>query len=85
MPENYGLNETNILIRNHLNPQIIAIMEQWWEFIEKYSKRDQLSFSYVLYKNNITVPSISFKNARLDFNNFDFVSHKVDKKEEKWK
>ena len=81
MPENYGLNETNILIRNHLNPQIIAIMEQWWDFIEKYSKRDQLSFSYVLYKNDITVPSISFENARLDFYNFDFVLHKSDKKE----
>jgi len=83
MPKNYGLNETNILIRNHLNPQIITLMEQWWGFIEKYSKRDQLSFSYVLYKNGITVSSISFENARLDFNNFDFVSHKVDKKEEK--
>ncbi len=50
-PENMGLNETNIMFRFHNHKKCIAIMEDWFEFIEKYSRRDQLSFNYVVWKN----------------------------------
>ncbi len=72
-PEHYGLNETNIIIRSHL--ETAQIMEEWWEIIEKYSKRDQLSLSYVLWKNNINVEDISIPNARIDSLNFRFFPH----------
>jgi len=51
-PHNYGLPETNILIRYHLNCNIIKLMDDWWKIILKGSHRDQLSFSYVAWKNN---------------------------------
>ena len=75
MPENYGLNETNILIRRHHDKSIVKIMEEWWNMIEKYSRRDQLSFSYILWKNGIAVEDISFRNARFDSSNFTFQQH----------
>ena len=75
MPKNYGLNETNILLRRHNVPQIIKLMDEWWSYIEKYTKRDQLSLSYVLWKNDISIDDISFKNARFDNGNFQFLDH----------
>ncbi len=50
-PRNKGLSETGILLRRHNN--IKSALDLWWYMVEKYSKRDQLSFNYALWKNNI--------------------------------
>lgn len=52
MPKKYGLFETNIIVREHNDATCKNIMKQWWEEISKWSERDQLSFTYVLWKNN---------------------------------
>jgi len=75
MPHHYGLTENCILIRWHNDSKIKKIMDQWWYFIENYTKRDQLSFSYVLWKNDIKAIDISFENARSDNKNYSFKSH----------
>ena len=80
MPTHYGLNETGILIRHHNVPLIKEMMDEWWSFIEKYTKRDQLSFSYVLWKNGIRIPDISFENARFDCKNYWFDKHISERK-----
>ena len=58
MPENYGLIEANLLVRDHHNPACIEIMEKWWQEIAKHSCRDQLSLPFVLWKMGISVPEI---------------------------
>lgn len=75
-PANYGLNETNILYRRHKNPEIIQLMEEWWAMIEKYSKRDQLALSFILWKHGITVESVSFENTRLMKDDFFTLAHR---------
>jgi hypothetical protein len=50
-PENNGLVFSCGMIRNHNNPQVINLMEDWWSELESGSKRDQLSFNYVCWKN----------------------------------
>ena len=77
MPEHYGLNETNVIFRRHNEPEIVRMMDEWWGFIEKYSRRDQLSFSYVLFENGVKVDEVSFPNARNDIRNFEVGGHKV--------
>lgn len=74
MPDNFGLNETNLLYRQH-NQRTTKLMQDWWHMIEHYSKRDQLSFSYVLWKNSINVNDISIPNARIDTQNFKIFTH----------
>lgn len=74
MPDNFGLNETNIIFRKH-TPAITKLMQEWWFMIEHYSKRDQLSFSYVLWKNSVDINSISIPNARIDGLNFKIFTH----------
>lgn len=76
MPRNYGFTENNIIYRKHNNKNIIEIMEEWWNFIKTYTKRDQLSFSYLLWKHNIEIEDITFQNARIDINNFYVFDHK---------
>ena len=64
-PAHYGLKENNIIFREHNSPEIIKIMEDWWFWLANYSKRDQLSLMYVLWKNNYgTVTDIFEKPVR---------------------
>ena len=49
---NNGLVVSNVLVRCHMDSEVINIMEQWWREIETFSRRDQLSFNYVCWKNN---------------------------------
>ena len=51
-PKHSGLIASGVLFRNHNNPQVIQVMNDWYNEIIKYSKRDQLSFNYVCWKNN---------------------------------
>ncbi len=77
MPKSYGLNETNIMYRKHNVTFIKKIMNEWWNMIENYSKRDQLSLSYVLWKNKIAVKDLSIDNARTDIENFNIYTHNL--------
>lgn len=51
-PPHIGLYETNILYRR--NRDIVnQANDLWWQCINEYSKRDQLSCNYALWKNQI--------------------------------
>lgn len=50
-PRQMGLTENNVIYRKHMDPRCIKIMEDWWYMVENYSRRDQLSLFYVLWKN----------------------------------
>lgn len=52
-PPHNGLNEACIIFREHHRRDIIQIMEAWWELLNTYSRRDQLSLPYVLWKHNV--------------------------------
>ena len=51
-PPNNGLATNPILLRKHNDLNIIKTMEDWWVEIKHGSRRDQLSFNYVAWKNN---------------------------------
>ena len=52
-PCNFGMYEANIIFRKHKDPQVISQCEDWWSMFVKFTKRDQLSYSYTLWKNNL--------------------------------
>jgi hypothetical protein len=52
-PENNGLFENGIILRFHNSPKIVELNEEWWRIYISYSKRDQLSLTYLLWKHNI--------------------------------
>lgn len=51
MPKLQGLVETNVILRKN-TPNVQGLMKKWFEQIKTHSRRDQLSFNYVLWKTN---------------------------------
>lgn len=57
MPRHYGMLECNVILRRNTEA-CNRMMEEWWNEFLTYSKRDQLSLPYVLYKNGIAVERV---------------------------
>jgi len=47
--------EACILIRDHHNDQLKIVMHEWWNQLNKYTYRDQISFPYVCWKNDFVI------------------------------
>jgi hypothetical protein len=58
-PPANGLISGGVLIRRHLDAEVMKVMESWWKVIETGSKRDQLSFNYVAWKHQFPFKYIS--------------------------
>ncbi|NQX45867.1 DUF616 domain-containing protein [Paenibacillus tritici] len=58
MPEKFGMFECNVIVRN--NSKVCKeIMSAWWnEYMNSFSKRDQLSFPYILWKNKLSINDV---------------------------
>lgn len=50
-PEKWGLFECNFILRRHNNNQCKAAMSTWWEEYMTGEKRDQMCFTFALWKN----------------------------------
>ena len=79
-PENNGLFETGFIFRNHKSSVLKRFNEQWWKILISLSRRDQLSFNYILWKQKIEC-NLFFKEHKLSFRNtHDFIfneTHKI--------
>ena len=53
MPREYGEFECGILVRENKNILCKTIMHDWWREVYVHSYRDQLSFTYSLWKNGV--------------------------------
>jgi len=62
MPEKFGLFAPGIMIKRNTK-EVNNFMKKWYEQIKKYSYRDIISFSYVLWKNPIYLSLMSFKET----------------------
>ena len=56
-PSNNGLYETGILMRKN-NKVIRKFNEMWWDELDNFSVRDQISFPYVLSKSDVKINAI---------------------------
>lgn len=58
MPSHFGQYWNYVLVREHNNPICVNLMEEWWNEMEKYSKRDQLSLPYIIWKNGYSFEDV---------------------------
>lgn len=80
MPENYGLLECNVLVREHNNIRCKEIMLDWWKEFKNKIKRDQLSLPYILYKRGISIEEIGTLGNDVFLNNsFRIIRHEDSK------
>lgn len=54
-PKHNGLYECGCLVRWHEDIKMQKIMEEWWEEICKFSRRDQVSLPYISWKNDYCI------------------------------
>lgn len=52
VPGNYGMYETGVLIRRY-NSDVMRFSDKWWQEIERYTHRDQLSITKALFVTGI--------------------------------
>jgi hypothetical protein len=81
-PMHKGLIENTVILRRHNMPEVVSLGEAWWLEIKQFSKRDQLSFSYVAWKQNfhyMPIDGFLWDIKRLKYNNklFGVESHTV--------
>ncbi len=70
-PRWFGSCESWLLFRKHSDNRIMSFDSKWWWCIENYSRRDQLSFYYVLWKLDLNV--VPFLPIGIDIRNNDCV------------
>jgi len=52
-PDTNGLSINMVILRKHNNPNVVAAMNLWWDEYDAWSKRDQMSFNYVMWKTGL--------------------------------
>lgn len=63
-PEHNSLVSSMVVLRKHNEPDVIKVGEDWWSEIKNNSRRDQLSFNYVAWKNNFNFEYIKGDSRR---------------------
>ncbi len=64
-PKKFGLGENNILFRKHNNKEVINLMEELWNEVNIWNtKRDQLSFFYLVWKYQFKNIVLMDENAK---------------------
>ena len=77
-PREQGLYALMVIFRKHHDSEVEKLMDRWWWMIKKFSRRDQISFMYVLYESNMKIdvlfeqdiysdPAFSFKRHSVSF------------------
>jgi hypothetical protein len=69
-PAGNGLIESSILFRAHDDTLVRSVMEAWWQQLDLFSQRDQLSANFVFWRHGLeyaTVPSMRQPNPWLHY------------------
>lgn len=64
-PRYNGLNQCGLMVRNNTD-KVRNMMSEWWEYVKELP-RDQLSFNYVMWKNNQRVNTVNLRVFTLYF------------------
>lgn len=51
-PEHNGLIDSRIMVRNHRDPEMCKVMEEWWEETLCFGTIEKNCFNYIAWKNN---------------------------------
>lgn len=76
-PKYNGLYENGIIVRNN-NPLVKKTMKLWFEMLLKYSKRDQLSYNWVISQTKVNVFTIKMNIVSNDY--FEIINHNENNK-----
>ena len=58
---------TGILLRDHRNTKVRAMLELWWAHVQRYSRRDQLSINIALKVSGLRSEALRINNLDSEF------------------
>ena len=58
-PENQGLFECGVIVREHYQQEVMETMETWWAELKKHPYRDQMSLPYAIWKTKTDIEVIN--------------------------
>lgn len=65
MPENYGMLEGGMIVREVGNSTCQDLMAKWWSEFSQYAKRDQISLPFVLWQANLRIDCIAIQDRNI--------------------
>ena len=74
-PPNLGLTACSALLRRHGERDVVDMMELWWNELNTWVPRDQLSLCFAAWKLKFTIGFIS-ENPRFENDYFKWYPHK---------
>lgn len=75
-PKKFGMRECSIIVRHHKSKECIEIMKDWWEHLNKFTMRDQLSLPFILYEKGYKIDYIELLGDTWRWNpRFRVVNH----------
>jgi|TARA_R110001583_G_scaffold18383_37_gene73191 hypothetical protein len=82
-PPQHGLSANSIMLKKHNDSAIIALGDKWWSEIQQYSRRDQLSLYYCIWKLDIRHYLLKFPRYNIRNNEwFCWMPHNYER--QKW-
>ena len=82
-PVDRGLSANSIMLKKHNERDIIDLSNMWWEEIVNFSRRDQLSLYYCIWKLNIKHYLLRYPNVDIRNNQwFQWLPHNFES--QKW-
>jgi hypothetical protein len=75
-PAKAGLYEANVIVRRHHDPAVIRAMARWWSEWDSGIKRDQLSFTYAMWREGLKVNSLGRHDPRFVHRYFQYLKHR---------
>lgn len=55
---------SGLMVRRHHEPEVVAGMRLWWDHVQRYSRRDQLSLRYVQRQSGLGIHELDLDNLR---------------------
>ncbi|SPH18677.1 hypothetical protein DEA8626_02219 [Defluviimonas aquaemixtae] len=80
MPERAGLIEGHFIVRRHNDPTAARFGERWFEHVLRHSRRDQISFPYLVWKLGLRydfITALDWKET-VQFSVFDRKARRTD-------
>ena len=73
-PTHYGLADCGIIARKHHHLFCVSLMEAWWKEFLTHSRRDQISFPYLLFKNGVRMAEVTTLGSNRMHNDAFYIS-----------
>jgi hypothetical protein len=67
MPDDFGLVTPCLMVRQHNHPVCRKLMEEWWDEVLNFSRRDMISLPYVLWKNGYSIEDVNVCSDKLQW------------------